>query len=63
MTLEEYKGFSAGTPEIASKIYKHFDPDNSDCLTVDKVFSQFAVMDKDSKLDQQPVIQLICLFL
>ncbi|XP_045200789.1 uncharacterized protein LOC123554594 isoform X2 [Mercenaria mercenaria] len=45
MTLDEYKKFSAGTPEIATKIYKHFDPDNSDCLTVDKVFGEFAAMD------------------
>lgn len=47
MTLDEYKDFSAGTPEIASKIYMHFDPNNTNCLTVDKVASQFQVMDTD----------------
>ncbi|KAL4219272.1 hypothetical protein ACF0H5_021854 [Mactra antiquata] len=47
MTLDEYKGFSAGTPAIASKIYQHFDPDNSNCLTVEKIADQFALMDTD----------------
>ena len=53
MTLEEYKDFTAGTPEIAAKIYTYFDTDNSNCLTVDKVASQFDIMDSDGRFDAQ----------
>ncbi|XP_053381238.1 uncharacterized protein LOC123554625 isoform X2 [Mercenaria mercenaria] len=48
MTLEEYKNFSAGGPEIASRIYKHFDTSNTNCLRVDDVSSQFDIMDADN---------------
>ncbi|WAR31679.1 hypothetical protein MAR_034221 [Mya arenaria] len=47
MTLSEYITFSAGTPEIATKIYHYFDIDNTNCLTVDKVADQFQLMDAD----------------
>lgn len=47
MSKDEYKKFSAGTPEIASKIYEYFDADNSNCITVDKVAAQFGLMDAD----------------
>ena len=53
MTLEEYKDFTAGTPEIAAKIYTYFDTDKSNCLTVDKVASQFDIMDSDGRFDAQ----------
>ncbi|XP_060552315.1 uncharacterized protein LOC132713682 [Ruditapes philippinarum] len=47
MTLAEYKNFSAGTPAIATMIYKHFDTDNTDCLQVNDVYDQFNLMDSD----------------
>jgi hypothetical protein len=49
MTLAEYKNFSAGTPAIATMIYKHFDTDNTDCLQVNDVYDQFNLMDSDRK--------------
>ena len=49
MTIDEYKNFSAGGPEIATKIYQHFDVHNTNCLKVNDVASEFAVMDTDSK--------------
>ncbi|KAH3797261.1 uncharacterized protein LOC127838582 [Dreissena polymorpha] len=54
MSLEEYKGFSAGTPEIATRIYHHFDPTNTDCITVDKVAGQFDLMDTDTDRKVSP---------
>jgi hypothetical protein len=49
MTITEYENFSAGGTEVASRIYKHFDVHNTNCLKVSDVASEFAVMDTDSK--------------
>ncbi|XP_045200797.2 uncharacterized protein LOC123554610 [Mercenaria mercenaria] len=47
LTLKEYKGFSAGGPQIATRIYKHFDKLRKNCIKVENVASQFAVMDQE----------------
>ncbi|XP_060552312.1 uncharacterized protein LOC132713680 [Ruditapes philippinarum] len=47
MTITEYENFSAGGTEVASRIYKHFDVHNTNCLKVSDVASEFAVMDTD----------------
>jgi len=51
MTLAEYKMVTSGTAETATNVFRNLDPDNSDCLTHDKISRQFDILDRDKNGD------------
>ncbi|XP_045206895.1 uncharacterized protein LOC123559141 [Mercenaria mercenaria] len=48
VTLEEYKSFSAGSAEMATRLYKYFDKSNTHCVNATSVSWVFATMDANN---------------